>query len=189
LVHRLDTDTSGVLLVARTPPAYVLLKAQFAAQTIRKRYLALVSGDVESAGEISAPIGATRRGSRRVRVQSGTERAGRGYRPALTHYRPTKRFGNCTLVSVEIPTGVRHQIRAHLASIHHPVLGDSLYGGEAAPRQMLHAERILFLHPQTRAPVSVESPLPDDMRKEMRCRSRGARTERHRKPPPPAEAR
>jgi 23S rRNA pseudouridine1911/1915/1917 synthase len=162
IVHRLDIETSGVLLVARTPAAYDGLRRQFAARRVRKEYRAVVHGDVAGAGEIRAPI-APARGRRRMRVCRASAPGGR---PALTRYRPLERYGSSTLLAVEIPTGVRHQIRVHLAAVGHPVVGDRLYGpteGVAGvTRHLLHAVRIGFAHPESGQPIEVSSPLPED---------------------------
>jgi len=173
LVHRLDTGTSGVLLAARTSDAYAKLRRQFSAAEILKEYLALVVGDVAKPGEIRIPLAHDRRHPGRMRlcpdaVSARTLRA----RPAVTRYRPLQRTGTLTLVAVEIPTGVTHQIRAHLASMNHPIVGDTLYGGSAAPRPMLHATRITFRHPSTGRRLRVESPLPTDVKVQMRVPAR-----------------
>jgi 23S rRNA pseudouridine1911/1915/1917 synthase len=165
LVHRLDTDTSGVLIVARTPEAYAALRRQFTAHLVTKEYLAVVHGDVPAPGDVRAPIAHDRRNRRKMRVCSGREETVRA-RPALTHYAPLERFGDHTLLAVRIPTGVMHQIRVHLASIGHPIVGDRLYGvpspESVAPRHLLHASRLVFDHPQTGKPIAIESPLPSD---------------------------
>ncbi len=171
LVHRLDTDTSGVLLIARTVDAYAALRRQFRAHTVNKEYVALVDGDVAASGEITAPIAHDPRNRRRMRVCANPDQAGAWHaRPALTRYRPLRRLGTRTVLAIEIPTGLRHQIRAHLAFIGHPIVGDELYGGRGAARQMLHAERVTFTHPRTRERVTVESPLPADLRATLALR-------------------
>ena len=160
IVHRLDRETSGVLLVARTDAAHRNLAAQFAARKIEKVYLALVHGDVKAEhGCIERPI--ARDPVRRVRM---TARLAEG-RAAITEYWVRRRFGKFTLLEVRIGTGRTHQIRVHLASIGHPVAGDRLYGAPAAPygRFFLHASRIRFLSPSTGQPVTVESPLPGEL--------------------------
>lgn len=165
LVHRLDTDTSGVLLVARTANAYAALRQQFAARQVTKEYLALVQGDIALPGEVRTPIAHDPRNRRKMRACP--ERADHlRPRPAITHYAPIERFGGCTLLSVRIPTGVRHQIRVHLASIGHAVVGDRLYGmdaRQAAPsRHLLHACRLVFEHPTTGKPTEIYCPPPAD---------------------------
>jgi len=173
LVHRLDTGTSGVLLAARTSGAYAELRRQFSEAEILKEYLALVVGDVATPGEIRTALAHDRRHRGRMRVcpDAAQAKALRA-RPAVTRYRPLQRTGRLTLLAVEIPTGVMHQIRAHLASIGHPIVGDALYGGSSAPRQMLHATRITFRHPGTGRRLRVDSPLPADVELQMRASAR-----------------
>ncbi len=160
IVHRLDRETSGVLLVARTDAAHRNLAQQFASRKIEKMYLALVHGDVKAEqGRIERPI--SRDPVRRVRM---TARLAVG-RAAITEYRVLRRFGKFTLLEVRIGTGRTHQIRVHMASIGHPVAGDRLYGAPPSPygRFFLHAFRIRFLSPSTGEPITVESPLPGEL--------------------------
>jgi 23S rRNA pseudouridine1911/1915/1917 synthase len=165
IVHRLDRYTSGVLLVARHDAAHRHLARQFAARETEKTYLALVHGRVEQdQGRIEKPIG--RDPARRVRM---TARLGRG-RAALTEYRVLQRFAAFTLLEVRIRTGRTHQIRVHLASLGHPVVGDRLYGAPARipgrpalGRFFLHAQRIRFVQPSSGTPVTVESSLPPEL--------------------------
>jgi 23S rRNA pseudouridine1911/1915/1917 synthase len=158
IVHRLDKDTSGVLLVARTDAAHRTLAAQFAGRTVEKIYLALVHGRLRAdSALIEKPIARdpVRRTRMTVRLRSG--------RAALTEYRVLERFDRFTYLEVRIGTGRTHQIRVHLASEGHPVAGDRLYGApksEAAPRMFLHAWRIAFTSPASGARVTVEAPLP-----------------------------
>ncbi|MGD1097595.1 MAG: RluA family pseudouridine synthase [Bryobacteraceae bacterium] len=159
IVHRLDRGTSGVLLVARTDSAHRAVAAQFAARTVEKTYLALVDGRVKNdSGRLTKPI--TRDPVRRVRM---TARLGHG-REALTEYRVLERLEGFTYLEVKIGTGRTHQIRAHLASIGHPVAGDRLYGARAGPRIFLHAWRLAFTSPASGERVTVEAPLPDELR-------------------------
>lgn len=166
LVHRLDTDTSGLLLAARTAPAHAMLRAQFASRTVDKAYLALVKGELHAGGEIDVPLAHDPHDSRKVRPASDPEwAAAHDARPATTRFTPIERRGGFTLVDVEIPTGVLHQIRAHLAFIGHPIAGDGLYGGPELPgssRHFLHAARLGFVHPDG-SRARFESPLPDDL--------------------------
>ena len=163
IVHRLDTGTSGVLLVARTADAHAALRRQFAEQAISKEYRALVHGRVPAAGAVDVPIAPIRRSGRKMRVV----RHGPGGRPARTLFRPIEPCGDFTLLAVTIATGVMHQIRVHLASIGHPVVGDRLYGPATPPprvrRHLLHAYRIGFTHPVSGRRVEVTSPLPADV--------------------------
>jgi len=146
LVHRLDTDTSGLLLAARTDAAHALLRAQFAARTVEKGYLALVAGELHAGGEIDVPLAHDPHDARKVRAASDPEWAeAHEARPASTRFTPALRRAGFTLVDVEIATGVLHQIRAHLAFIGHPLAGDALYGGPELPglsRHFLHAARL-----------------------------------------------
>ncbi len=170
LVHRLDTGTSGVLLAARTPVAHAHLRNQFRARRVAKRYLALVAGDCASAGSIAAPIAHVPRHARRMCVCPDPDQAARLHaRPAHSAFRPLARFGVATLLAVDIRTGVRHQVRVHLASIGHAVLGDETYQPRGistvlVPRLMLHARRLRLLHPADERPIALRAPLPDDMR-------------------------
>jgi 23S rRNA pseudouridine1911/1915/1917 synthase len=163
LVHRLDTGTSGVLLAARDRRAWRELREQFRSGRVAKHYLALVAGSVQAPGEVRRPIEPHPRSRRKVRVLAEGETSRRA-RPAATVYRPRAGSSRATLLEVEIPTGVMHQIRAHLAAIGHPVLGDLLYGGGPVPegRHFLHAARLVFDHPRSGARIDVRSPLPAD---------------------------
>lgn len=166
LVHRLDSDTSGLLLAARTDAAHALLRAQFAGRTVEKGYLALVAGELHAGGEIDVALAHDPRDSRKVRAASDPEWAeAHGARPASTRFVPVARQGGFTLLDVEIATGVLHQIRAHLAFIGHPLAGDALYGGPALPglaRHFLHANRLAFAHPGGGRP-RFDSPLPEEL--------------------------
>jgi 23S rRNA pseudouridine1911/1915/1917 synthase len=158
IVHRLDRGTSGVLLVARTDAAHRALAAQFADRTTEKTYLALVEGRVNAdSGRITKPI--TRDPAHRTRM---TARLDHG-RDALTDYRVLQRLEKFTYLEVRIGTGRTHQIRAHLASIRHPVAGDKLYGAHEAERIFLHAWRIRFDSPATGERITVEAPLPREL--------------------------
>ncbi len=171
-VHRLDRETSGCVLFARDAEAWAALRAQFAARSVEKVYLAVVLGRLATGGVCTVPL--AQRGGRAVPVpdELAAERLrGKGAgppRPAETRYQPLERLEEHTLVEVRIPTGVTHQIRAHLASLGHPVAGDELYGGEAARqaglgRHALHASRLGFDPPEGGARARVASPLPPDL--------------------------
>jgi 23S rRNA pseudouridine1911/1915/1917 synthase len=169
IVHRLDRYTSGVLLVAKHDAAHRGLAEQFAGRRIRKIYLALVHGSVKADhARIEKPI--ARDPVRRVRM---TARLAHG-RTAWSEYRVLRRFANFTLLEVRIGTGRTHQIRVHLSSIGHPVVGDRLYGAAAAVpgrkalgRYFLHAASIGFEQPSTGEPVEVSAPLPPDLEEWM----------------------
>ena len=176
LVHRLDTDTSGLLLAARTAAAHAMLRAQFAARTVEKGYLALVAGEIQAGGEIALPLLHDPRDPRRMQAASDPEYAAEhGARAAVTRFLPLERRGGFTLLEVEIPTGVMHQIRAHLAFIGHPLAGDALYGGPQLPglsRHFLHANRLAFAHPDG-SRARYESALPPDLASVLRTLGSG----------------
>ena len=161
IVHRLDRLTSGVILVAKTDAAHQHLAAQFAARTVRKIYLALVHGRLkDDQGVIDRPI--ARDPSRRVRM---TSRLNEG-RHALSEYTVLRRWPDYTLAQVRIGTGRTHQIRVHLSSLGHPVVGDTLYGapgGSGLDRFFLHAHRIGFALPSSGETIEVVSPLPEEL--------------------------
>ena len=161
IVHRLDRDTSGLLVVARTEAAYVALKDLLRRREITREYLALVEGrPAARKGTIDAPVGRDRRV--RTRVSTDTDEP----REAVTHFEVEQAFEGFTLLRVRLETGRTHQIRAHLLAIGHPVAGDPEYGRAGLlglPRQFLHAERLAFTHPSTGAAIEVRSPLPTDL--------------------------
>jgi 23S rRNA pseudouridine1911/1915/1917 synthase len=164
VVHRLDKDTSGLLLVAKTEEAHAALQALMKAREVTREYLALVEGRVDAeSGTIDAPIGRDR-GNRTV-MSTRTDRA----RDAVTHFTVEERLPRTTLLRVRLETGRTHQIRAHLAAIDHPVVGDPAYGGSAGGRriglgrQFLHAVSLMFSHPATRELVRCESKPPVEL--------------------------
>jgi 23S rRNA pseudouridine1911/1915/1917 synthase len=166
IVHRLDKDTSGVIVVARTREALSALSAQFKSRVVKKRYLALVAGVIKK-GSGSVEIGLGRHVKERKKMSVHTHSA----REAVTAYLVKERYKDATLVEVEIKTGRTHQIRVHMAHIGHPVLGDRVYGGskaaKSAERQMLHAESLSLLHPETGNPMTFTVPPPRDMAEVM----------------------
>ena len=161
IVHRIDKDTSGLLMVAKTDRAHNALSAQLAEHSITRRYKAIVYSNIkEDEGTVDKPIG--RDPGNRLRnavVYTNSKNA-------VTHYRVLERFGGFTLVEAVLETGRTHQIRVHMAYIRHPLLGDTLYGPAknryGAKRQMLHAEVLGFVHPVTGEYMEFNSPLPQD---------------------------
>jgi 23S rRNA pseudouridine1911/1915/1917 synthase len=164
IVHRLDRDTSGLLIVAKNARAQAALVEQMRRHEIKKRYLALVEGVIAlDQGSIDAPIGRNPRHRQQMAITAS------GSREARTHFRVLERFARHTLLLVELETGRTHQIRVHLKAIGHPVVGDPTYGsgnamhGAHLRRQFLHAFQLQFTHPITGAPLQFESPLPADL--------------------------
>jgi 23S rRNA pseudouridine1911/1915/1917 synthase len=161
IVHRLDRDTSGLLVVARTEAAHRALRAALQRREITREYLALVEGRPPArTGTIDAPLGR----DRRVRTRTSTDT--HLPKPAITHFEIERALPRTTLLRVRLETGRTHQIRAHLRAIGHPVVGDPEYGTPGRlglERQFLHAARLAFAHPVTGEPIDVSSPLPDDL--------------------------
>lgn len=173
LIHRLDKDTSGLLLVAKTLPAHHFLTKELQKRRIHREYRAIVSGLMTAGGTIDAPI--ARHASQRKKmavVPEGKE--------AITHYRVLERFIHYSYIKVILETGRTHQIRVHMAHIHYPIVGDPVYGGrlQFPPKasesfkellknmkcQALHAAKLEFIHPKTREPCVFEADIPEDMK-------------------------
>jgi len=173
LIHRLDKDTSGLLVVARHAEAQTSLSRQLMARSMSREYLALCVGVMTGGGTIDAPIGRNRSDRLRMAVRESG-------RPAVTHYRVLERFRAHTYISVKLETGRTHQIRLHLSHLKYPIVGDPVYGGrfaqprDAAPefvatlrtfkRQALHAASLGFDHPRTGKRLALQSPVPEDFR-------------------------
>ncbi len=171
IVHRLDKDTSGVMVVAKTLAAQHHLVKQLQARTVKRHYVALVVGELISGGVVNAAIGRANRDRLRMAVTAGGKEA-------ITHYHILQHYQGMTLLECQLETGRTHQIRVHLAHLHHPLVGDPLYGGRqrtpkglsaelrehvlAFPRQALHARKLSFLHPDDQREVTVETTLPED---------------------------
>jgi len=165
IVHRLDKDTSGLLVVAKTLEAQTDLVRQLQARTVRRVYLALAAGAMKTGGGIDSPIG--RHPVQRIKMAVVPE--SRGGKPALTWFRIMEKFAYCTFIECSLETGRTHQIRVHLASLNHPLVGDQVYGKNnpklpAFPRQALHATRLGLVHPLTGLKMQWEVPMPEDMR-------------------------
>jgi len=166
VAHRIDTDTSGVVLAARTASAFEALRAQFAARQVEKTYVALVAGIVKQDGELTHDL-AHHPTSRGRMVDARSLRVPERPMRAVTAFRVLRRVGDNTLLEITIFTGVTHQIRCQLALIEHPLLGDTLYHGPEVPgfpRHFLHAAVVAFTHPRTGEPVRIEAPLTPDLR-------------------------
>lgn len=173
IVHRLDKDTSGVMVVARTLPAHTALVEQLSSREVHRQYLAVVVGALVSGGTANAPIDRHPRDRIRMAVREDG-------RDAVTHYRLRERFRAHTLLECRLETGRTHQIRVHMAHLKHPIVGDPLYGGplklprgataelvealRGFRRQALHAETLEFVHPVSGEPVRCSAPMPADMR-------------------------
>ncbi|MCD9047452.1 23S rRNA pseudouridine(1911/1915/1917) synthase RluD [Luteimonas sp. MHLX1A] len=177
IVHRLDKDTSGVMVIARTVQAHAALVEQLSARAVHRQYLAIVVGALVSGGTADAPIDRHPRDRLRMAVREGG-------REAVTHYRVRERFRAHTALECRLETGRTHQIRVHMQHLRNPIIGDPLYGGAlklpkaATPelaaalrglrRQALHAETLEFVHPRTGEPVRATAPIPEDMRTLLR---------------------
>jgi 23S rRNA pseudouridine1911/1915/1917 synthase len=184
IVHRIDKDTSGLLMVARTIPAHKTLVERLQAREIEREYLAVAHGRMTAGGTVDAPIGRHPTDRKRFAVREGG-------REAVTHYRVVERFALHTLLRLKLETGRTHQIRVHLAHIHHPLVGDPVYGGRprlpagagaellgvlrAFRRQALHAARLGLIHPCSGEFMAWDSPLPEDM-ENLLTALRGAET-------------
>ncbi len=169
IVHRLDKDTSGLLVVAKTIEAQTSLVRQLQQHTVKRDYLALVMGEVEQDGSIDAPIG--RHPVHRTKMAVTTNG-----KSARTHYQVIENLKGCTLLQCSLETGRTHQIRVHMNSIGHPLVGDPVYGGKprktkqitgqilvSFPRQALHAQKLTFTHPRTGQITEWEAIVPDDI--------------------------
>ncbi len=159
IVHRIDMDTSGLLIVAKNDMAHAALSAQLADRSLSRVYEAVVHGTPkQEVGTISAPIGRHPADRKRMAVVSNG-------RPAVTHYRVLERFRGFSHIQCKLETGRTHQIRVHMEYIGHPLVGDLVYGHKRPEKglsgQCLHARRLRFIHPRTSLPVELECPLPD----------------------------
>lgn len=178
IVHRLDKDTSGLLVVALSLPAHTALVRLMQAREIHREYDAVVSGRLTAGGMVDAPIGRDPQHRTRMAVV-------RGGREAVTHYRVQQRFAAHTWLRLQLESGRTHQIRVHMKHLHHPIVGDATYGGRqlrgsglspilrdaltSFPRQALHARRLALAHPIDGTAIEVEAPLPPDMAGLIEC--------------------
>ena len=172
IVHRLDKDTTGLMVIAKTLQAHTALVEQLEARTVQRTYETIVSGTFTAGGTVDAPIG--RHGTDRIKM-AVTETG----KPAITHYRVLTRYNDFTHLQCRLETGRTHQIRVHMSHIKHPIVGDKVYGGRLKmpkgasetvkqtirefPRQALHAKALGLVHPSSSEPMTWEIPLPDDM--------------------------
>ncbi len=182
IVHRLDKETSGLLVVAKNEPARLDLIDQLKRRTLKREYLALVQGLLVAGGTVNAPIGR----HHQVRTRMAVSEAGR---PAVSHYRIEKKFRAHTLLRVKLESGRTHQIRVHMTHLKHPLVGDPVYGGRlhlprgASPaliaalqgfkRQALHAARLGLVHPVSGKNMEWEAPMPEDMRALLKVLEKG----------------
>ena len=173
IVHRLDMETSGIMVVARNLSAHHHLVAQLQSRTVKREYCAVCIGAMTGGGTVDAPMGRHPRQRKKMAVLDA------GGKTAITHYRITRRFGHHTRVAVNLETGRTHQIRVHMAHRHYPLVGDPVYGGRPRipkgasgeliealrqfPRQALHARALGLIHPESGEDVQFECPLPDDI--------------------------
>ena len=173
IVHRIDKDTSGLLVVAKNDAAHLSLSEQLKTHTVSRVYDAIVLGNLkQDEGTVNAPIGRHPTDRKKMAVLRG---AGVHAKEAITHYRVVERFGSMTQVRCELETGRTHQIRVHMASLGHPLLGDAVYGGsgtrfEADHRalitgQCLHAGKLRLIHPRTGKEMCFDAPMPEEMAK------------------------
>ncbi|WP_226704095.1 23S rRNA pseudouridine(1911/1915/1917) synthase RluD [Microbulbifer elongatus] len=177
IVHRLDKDTSGLMVVAKTLQAQADLVDQLKARTVSRQYDAIVQGTLSGGGTVDAPMGRHR--THRLKMAVLPNAGMGGAKEAITHYRLQERFRGHTLVRCQLETGRTHQIRVHMAHIRHPLVGDPLYGGrnklptgaepalvealQQFPRQALHAAELALIHPATGEPMHWSAPMPEDM--------------------------
>ncbi len=185
IVHRLDKQTTGLMVVARDVTSHIRLVEQLQARTVSRRYSAVVVGVMPSGGTVDAPIGRHRVDRKRMAV------TGQG-RQAITHYRVAERFAAHSLIDVRLETGRTHQIRVHMAHIRHPLVGDPVYGGRLRipagcgdelgetlrnfKRQALHAGRLGIIHPATGEAMEWQTALPEDMAQLLECLRTDSRT-------------
>ncbi|WP_010598597.1 RluA family pseudouridine synthase [Rickettsiella massiliensis] len=179
IIHRLDKDTSGLLVVPKTLPAHTSLVKQLQQRQIQRHYDAVVQGVLISGGTIDAPMG------RHPRLRKKRAVLAVGGKEAISHYRIIERFAHHTWIKVQLETGRTHQIRVHMAHLHYPLIGDKTYGGRLQlpkkasptliaclrhfPRQALHARSLQLVHPDSLQTMQWEAPIPDDIQQLLTC--------------------
>ncbi len=165
IVHRLDKDTSGLIVIAKNDEAHRSLAAQIEKKTARRIYIGLCDGNFkQDSGTVDAPIGRNKRDRKKMAIVEGGKRA-------VTHFRVIERFGAYTLVRFELETGRTHQIRVHIASLGHPIAGDSVYGGSTklyGKGQLLHACMLTLSHPHSGESMSFTAPIPEAFKQALR---------------------
>ena len=184
IVHRLDKDTTGLMVVAKTLEAHHSLTTQLKDRSVKRHYRAIAQGVMTGGGTIDVPVGRHPTSRTRMAVLRPGREAGSRYREAISHYRLVERFAGHSHVEVALETGRTHQIRVHMAHLGYPLVGDVVYGGRLRlsagastelatalrefPRQALHALRLSFIHPASGEAVEWESSLPEDMQQLLR---------------------
>jgi 23S rRNA pseudouridine1911/1915/1917 synthase len=179
IIHRLDKDTSGLLVIPKTLPAHTSLVKQLQQRQIQRHYDAVVQGVLISGGTIDAPMG------RHPRLRKKRAVLAVGGKEAISHYRIIERFAHHTWIKVQLETGRTHQIRVHMAHLHYPLIGDKMYGGRLQipkkasstlieclrhfPRQALHARSLQLIHPDSLQIMQWEAPVPDDIQQLLAC--------------------
>ena len=167
LVHRLDKDTSGVLIIAKSDPVHRHLSNQFKLHTINRVYIALIHGVMKkNSGIIDLPIGRDTKDRKKISIKTVKPKH------AITHFKVIRRYSDATLIELKPETGRTHQLRVHLSHLHYPVAGDKTYGGRGygklgrtkIDRLMLHAMKLGFIHPQTGEYMEFEAPIPEEMK-------------------------
>ncbi|MBR5349451.1 MAG: RluA family pseudouridine synthase [Lachnospiraceae bacterium] len=159
IVHRIDRNTTGIIIACKNDTAHQAIAKQLAEHSITRRYYALVYGDIKEDGTVNAPLGRSPKDRKKMAIVPGGKEA-------ITHYIVKERFGDYTFIECRLETGRTHQIRVHMASIHHPLVGDDVYGPEKCPfkgleGQALHAYKLGFIHPRTGEYMEFESELPE----------------------------
>ena len=163
IVHRIDKDTSGLLLICKNDYSHIEIAKQLKDHSMHREYIALVDGVIEKdSGKVIGPIGRDKKNRLKMCIDTVDGK------DAITHFNIIKRFNDYTLIECKLETGRTHQIRVHMSNIHHPIVGDALYGGSEKiynNGQLLHAYKLTFTHPRTKKVMTLEAPLPDYFKK------------------------